>query len=79
MNDERLMMKECGSQTIGSEAVNGTARLGFTKPIKSTGNEMLIVMETDGSIGAKGFAAEFETVFGFTSDHMKHFLSTYQK
>lgn len=63
MKEEKLLLKTCGSQSFGPDAVNQTARPGFTKPIKSSGNEMLVVMETDDSIEAKGFAAQFETVY----------------
>lgn len=62
MKDEKLLLRTCGSQEFGPDTVNQTARPGFTKPVRSTSNEMLIVMETDDSIEAKGFAAQFETV-----------------
>lgn len=63
MKEEKLLLKTCGSQTFGPDSVNQTVRLGFNKPVRSTGNEMLVVMETDDTIEAKGFAAQFETVF----------------
>lgn len=63
MKEDKLLLKTCGSQTFGPDVVNQTARPGFTKPIRSSGNEMLVVMQTDDSIEAKGFAAQFETVF----------------
>lgn len=60
--DDKLLLKTCGSQAIGTDSSNQT-RLGFTKPLKSNSNEMLIVMETDHDTEAKGFDAEYETVF----------------
>lgn len=63
--DDRLLLRTCGSQTFGPDAANQTSRPGFTKPLKSSSNEMLVVMETDDSIAAKGFAAQFETVFSY--------------
>ncbi|XP_055295203.1 cubilin homolog [Sitodiplosis mosellana] len=64
MNEDKLLLKTCGSQTFGPDSGNQTARPGFTKPLKSSANEMLIVMETDSSVTAKGFAAKFETSCG---------------
>lgn len=61
--DDKLLLKTCGSQTFGPDATNQTNRPGFTKPLKSQSNEMLVVMESDDNIQAKGFAAQFETVF----------------
>lgn len=63
MDTDKLLLRTCGSQPFALDSVNQTERLGFTKPVKSTGNEMLIVMETDETIEAKGFKAEFETVY----------------
>ncbi|XP_031624566.1 cubilin homolog [Contarinia nasturtii] len=64
MKNDKLLLRTCGSQPFVPDAVNQTARPGFTKPIRSTGNEMLVVMETDSSIEAKGFKASFETSCG---------------
>lgn len=59
---DKLLLKSCGSQIIGPDATNQTKRPGFTEPLKSTGNEMLVIMEADHGIEAKGFAAEYTTV-----------------
>lgn len=59
---DKLLLKSCGSQNIGTDSGNSTSRPGFTRPLKSTGNEMLIVMEADHGIQAKGFAASYSTV-----------------
>lgn len=59
--DDKLLLKTCGSQTMGPDS-NGTARPGFTKPLRSRTNEMLIVMQTDETVEAKGFSAQYEMV-----------------
>lgn len=59
---DKLLLKSCGSQTIGTTDANQRKRPGFTEPLKSMGNEMLVVMEADHGIEAKGFAAEYTTV-----------------
>lgn len=59
---DKLLLKSCGSQTIWPDSTNQTKRPGFTEPLKSTGNEMLVIMEADHGIEAKGFAAEYSTV-----------------
>lgn len=62
--DEKLLLnRTCGSQTFGPDATNQTNRPGFNVPLKSQSNEMLVVMESDETTQAKGFAAQFETVF----------------
>lgn len=58
---DRLLLRTCGSQTIGPGTLNQT-RPGFSAPLKSRGNEMLIVMEADHGLQAKGFAAQYSTV-----------------
>lgn len=60
--DDKLLLRTCGAQTIGNDSTNQT-RPGFTKPLRSKSNEMLVVMETDSDIQAKGFDAEYSTVF----------------
>lgn len=65
--NDKLLLKTCGSQTIGPDTTNQT-RLAFTKPLRSSGNEMLVIMETDDTIEAKGFDAGFATVIFFTFD-----------
>lgn len=59
---DKLLLKSCGSQIIGSDSNNQTKRPGFTEPLKSTGNEMLVIMDADHGVEAKGFAAEYSTV-----------------
>lgn len=59
---DKLLLKSCGSQIIGSDATNQTKRPGFTEPLKSSSNEMLVIMEADHGVEAKGFAAEYTTV-----------------
>lgn len=58
---DKLLLKTCGSQTIGLDSTNKT-RPAFSKPLRSSGNEMLVIMETDDNIEAKGFDAGFSTV-----------------
>lgn len=57
--DDQLLLKSCGSHAIST---NQTGQPGFTEPIKSTGNAMLIVMEADHGVEAKGFSAQYTTV-----------------
>lgn len=59
---EKLLLRTCGSQSIFSDSSNQTARPGFNRPLKSQSNEMLVVMEADHGLQAKGFAAEYSTV-----------------
>lgn len=61
-SNDKLLLKSCGTQTIDPNATNITSRPGFTMPLTSTGNEMLIVMEADHGVQAKGFAAKYATV-----------------
>lgn len=69
---DKLLLQSCGSQIISQDANNRTTeRPGFTIPLISTGNEMLIVMEADHGIQAKGFSAQFTTV-----TNIEHFSTT---
>lgn len=52
--ESRLLMNVCGSQ------IRNTT--GFSSPLKSQSNEMLIVMETNDNVQAKGFSAQYEMV-----------------
>lgn len=72
--DDKLLLKTCGSQTIGLDTNNNQTRLAFTKPLRSSGNEMLVIMETDDNIEAKGFGADFSTVIFFTFDFIFEIL-----
>lgn len=63
--DDKLLLRSCGSQIIGTNAMNETKRPGFTEPLKSSGNEMLVVMEADHGLEAKGFVAQYTTVCRF--------------
>lgn len=61
-NEDKLLLRTCGSQTIDGDSGNQT-RFAFSKPLKSQGNEMLVVMDTDSDVQAKGFSARYKTVF----------------
>lgn len=61
--DDKLLLKSCGIHvTSSSNSTNKTSEPGFTEPLKSTGNVMLIIMEADHGLEAKGFAAQYSTV-----------------
>lgn len=63
ISEEKLLFKECGTHaTAPSRSTNETAHPGLTEPLKSTGNAMLVVMESDYALQAKGFAAQYSTV-----------------
>lgn len=62
--DDKLLLKACGTHAT-SNATNQTAQPGFTESLKSTGNEMLVVMEADHGIEDKGFSAQYSTVCTF--------------
>lgn len=59
--EDKLLLKSCGTQTTATSNFTD----GFTQPLKSSGNEMLIVMEADHGLEAKGFAAQYSTVCQF--------------
>lgn len=61
-NPDKLLLRSCGSQITTPDATNQTNRPGFTTPLRSRDNQMLIVMEADHGVQAKGFAAQYETV-----------------
>lgn len=65
ISEEKLLLKKCGIQATAPSSTNDTASPGFTEPLKSTGNVLLIVMEADHAIQAKGFSAEYSTVCRF--------------
>lgn len=61
--DDKLLLKSCGIHaTALSNVLNETGPPGFTEPLKSTGNAMLIIMEADHGLEAKGFSAQYSTV-----------------
>lgn len=63
ISEDKLLFKECGTHaTASSSSTNETAHPGLTEPLKSTGNVMLIVMESDYALQAKGFSAQYSTV-----------------
>lgn len=62
INEDKLLLKSCGIHATAPSSTNDTAQLGFTKPLKSTGNVMLIIMEADYAVQAKGFSAQYSTV-----------------
>lgn len=59
--DKRLL-KSCGSRSTGLISPNQTAVRGFNIPLRTESNEMLIIMEADHGVQAKGFSAEYKTV-----------------
>lgn len=62
------MFKRCGTHaTAASSSTNGTGEPGLTEPLKSTGNVMLIIMESDYALQAKGFSAQYSTVSSLTN------------
>lgn len=54
-NEYKLLLNVCGNKLP-----NGT---GFSTPLKSTNNEMLVVMASNDNFESKGFSADFETVY----------------
>lgn len=60
--EDKVLLKTCGSHTISQDSRNQTDSAGFTSQLKSSGNEMLIIMEADHGLQAKGFSAQYETV-----------------
>lgn len=61
MANKRLL-NACGSQTTATISQNQTVRPGFNTPLRTESNEMLIIMEADHGMQAKGFSAEYSTV-----------------
>lgn len=79
--DDKLLLKSCGIHaTSTTNSTNQTGQLGFTKPLKSSGNAMLIIMEADNGIEAKGFSAQYSTVYQtlikcLTAEHLNDIFS----
>lgn len=65
MNEDKLLLKSCGIHATAPSSRNETAQPGFTAPLKSTGNVMLIIMEADYAVQGKGFSAKYSTVCPF--------------
>lgn len=68
ISEDKLLFKRCGTHaTAASSSTNGTGEPGLTEPLKSTGNVMLIIMESDYALQAKGFSAQYSTVSSLTN------------
>lgn len=61
-SDDKLLLKSCGTHATAPSSTNETAQPGFTEPLKSTSNVLLVIMEADYAVQAKGFAAQYSTV-----------------
>lgn len=62
ISGNKLLFKKCGTHATAPSSANGTGEPGLTESLKSTGNVMLIVMESDYALQARGFAAQYSTV-----------------
>lgn len=60
--DDKLLLKSCGIHATAPSGSTNQTQPGFTEPLKSSGNVMLIIMEADIGLEAKGFSAQYSTV-----------------